>query len=410
MRLLFFSHVSTAVQSLKLNRVRSFLTMIGVAIGVASITAILSLAAGVSQVMNRQVAEVGDGVAIVTPGVKKATTTADLLSPGQPKQFAVSSITETDVDALQKVSPELMVAPLMVSDSSVSAGKEDSMAVTVLATTPDFIKTAGVATKDDGQFIDKKTDSSTAVLGDALAIKLFGENNPIGKVAYIKGQKVTIIGTLKKQRDPINYNNIDLNNACIISLDAGKALNRGYVQIQQINIRAPSKEKLEAMLPKIDKALMDQHKEKDFTVTVGEAIATPTNNSYQSMAGVMVAIAAISLLVGGVGIMNIMLVNVAERTREIGIRKAVGASSGSIAVQFLIEASIISLVGGIVGYAIGVIGAFIVGMTLSFSPLFTLETVIIAVCIAVVIGIVFGFYPALRAARKDPIESLRQYR
>lgn len=410
MKLLFFSHISTAMQSLRINRVRSFLTMIGVAIGIASITAILALAAGVSEVMDRQVSAVGDGVAIVTPGVEQPVTAASLLSSGQSKKFSISNLTETDIDALRKVDGDVFVAPLMLSEAAATVSKTDTQVVSVLATTPDFIKTAKIETQEDGQFIDNKTDKNTAVLGEALALKLFGEANPIGKVASIKGQQFTVIGTLKKQRDPINYNNVDLNRSFIVSLEAGKALNRGYVQIQQINVRAKSKEALEAVLPRIEKALLDQHKEKDFTVTAGKDIATPTNNTYQSMAGVMVAIAAISLLVGGIGIMNIMLVNVAERTREIGIRKAVGASSGSIALQFLIESSIVSLVGGIVGYAIGAVCALAIGMTLSFSPLFTLDTVLIAVGIAIGIGIVFGLYPALRAARKDPIESLRQYR
>jgi ABC-type antimicrobial peptide transport system permease subunit len=187
-------------------------------------------------------------------------------------------------------------------------------------------------------------------------------------------------------------------------------MNQGVLQIQQINVRSDSIESLNQVIIEINKTLLKNHlNQADFTVLSGEQIAQPTNQLFYAIAGMTTAIAAISLLVGGIGIMNIMLVSVAERTREIGIRKALGASNYDIVAQFLIESLALSLGGGALGYILGYLVAFGISTFLTFDPIFTWQIAGIAIGVSLVIGTLFGLYPAIRAARKDPISALRQY-
>ena len=189
----------------------------------------------------------------------------------------------------------------------------------------------------DGQFLDPALSAATAVIGPQLSINLFGTEHAIGQTVRIRGNPFTIIGVLKRSNTPINYNNVDFDNALLITLEKGKALNQGAVHLQQINVQSDSVAHLGEVVAGINKVLLRNHLgEVDFAVLSGDQIAQPSSKLFTAIAGVSVAIAAISLIVGGVGIMNIMQVSVAERTREIGIRKAVGASNGDIVAQFII--------------------------------------------------------------------------
>jgi putative ABC transport system permease protein len=191
---------------------------------------------------------------------------------------------------------------------------------------------------------------------------------------------------------------------------SGQQLNQGSSQIQQINIQANSVSNLDQVIVDTNKLLLKNHlNEVDFTVLSGDEIAQPSSQLFAAVAGVTAVIAAISLLVGGVGVMNIMLVNVAERTREIGIRKAVGASNSDIVAQFLIESLFLSIGGGISGYIIGYVVAFAASTFLTFDPIFTWDIGLAALAVSLIVGTLFGLYPAIRAARKDPINALKQY-
>lgn len=405
MRILLTDYIETASQSLRANRMRTLLTTIGVAIGIASITTILSLAAGVTSAVDRQVEQIGGNVAVIRPGVSSPN---EIARPILPQQFNTSSLTEGDVDAISRENKGLAVAPIMMIDTTLRT-RIGSLAATVVASNPDLAKTVSLPIRS-GQFIDEENSANVAVVGMQVAIDLFGTDDPVGQQFTIHGDILTVIGVLERQENPVNYSNVDFDNAVIVSFDKGKTYHQGRSQIQQINISAKSSDSLQAAITKVEKLLTERHDERDFQILTGTDVATTTNRTFQWIAAVMTAIAAISLLVGGIGIMNIMLVSVAERTREVGIRKSVGASSLAIVWQFLVESLLLSLIGGIVGTMLGVLLSFSIALGVYFTPVFTWEIIAASLGVSVGIGVLFGLYPAIRAARKDPIESLRQYR
>jgi len=290
--------------------------------------------------------------------------------------------------------------------------KADSVAPSetpIVATSPELERISNLKVQD-GQFIDSTVDQDTATIGAQLSIDIFGTDHSIGKTFTIRGKPFTVIGILKRTNNPINYNSIDFDTAAIVSLTSGKQLNQGLPQIQQINVRSDSVTNLNEAIINLNKTLIvAHHGEHDFTILTGNQISQPTSQLFYTIAGLTAAVAGISLLVGGIGIMNIMLVSVAERTREIGIRKALGATNADITIQFLIESLAMGLGGGIAGYVVGYLLAFGISTFLTFDPVLNWEIVIVALTLSVTMGTVFGLYPAIRAARKDPIESLREY-
>jgi putative ABC transport system permease protein len=406
--LLFTDHYRVARQSLDRSKLRAFLTMLGVAIGVASITAILALAGGVNKVIGKQVADLGGSIAVIRPSAGQATL-ADLSNPSPSNAYSTSPLRERDVEAIAQLPGAESVVPLMTLSGSVRTNSVTPDESTVVATTP-VLQDVSQLDTGEGQFIDSVTKLNTAVIGTQLSIDMFGTEQSIGQNFFIRGMSFTVIGVIERQNKPINYNNIDFDHAAIISLESGKLFNGGVAQIQQINVKATPGTDMAKFGTAIEQTLQKNHDgETDSDVFTGREIAKPTSELFRFVSIVMAVIASISLLVGGIGIMNIMLVGVSERTREIGLRKAVGASNGTIVSQFLIEALIISVLGGIAGFLGGYFIAFVVSLMIPYDPVFSWSIVGWAAALSVGVGVIFGLYPAIRASRKNPIESLRRY-
>ena len=409
MRWLFVNHIQNARQSLKSNRMRSTLTMLGITIGVASITTILSLSGGASEIVSNQVNSLGGNIAVVRPGAQSETPLQDLSQFPSPQHFAASTLTSSDIEAIHNIPHVSAAAPMMILSGSVKAKSTAPLTTSIVASTTDLAAISGL-TVQAGEFLDPTLNIYTAVIGPQLSVDIYGTENSIGKTLTVRGKTFTVIGVLKRMNNPINYNGVDFDESIIINQEAGRLINQGVVQIQQINIQSDSISNLNQVIIDINKALLKNHLgEADFTVLSGDQIAQPTNRLFFAIAGTTTAIAAISLLVGGIGIMNIMLVSVAERTREIGIRKALGASNSDIVAQFLIESLALSIGGGISGYLIGYLVSFGISSFLPFFPIFTWQIAVTAVVVSLVIGTLFGIYPAVRASQKDPIDALRQY-
>jgi len=408
MRLLLINHIQNARQSLQSSRARSILTMLGVTIGVASITAILALSGGTNTIISKQIELLGGNIIIVRPG---ATTTPELsmIQSQLHDIYATSTLTEKDVIQINKIPTVQSVAPIMVLSGTIKADSIAPIDSPIVVTTPELADISDFKFYI-GQFLDNSLDQNTVVVGKQLSINIFGTESSIGHTLTIRGNSFVVVGVLDLINTPINYNSIDFDNAAFINFPIGKKINNNIAQIQQINIKAKSIDNLSSVASETSKTIQSSHfDEKDFSVLYGDQISQPTSRFFYTISGVMTAIAAISLLVGGIGIMNIMLVTVAERTREIGIRKALGASNSDISKQFIIESLAISIIGGIFGYISGYVLAFSVSNLLSFNPIINWQIAVIAMTISIIMGILFGLYPAIRAARKDPIESLNHH-
>jgi len=410
MRLLLLNHISVARESLRRNRLRTTLTTLGITLGVACMTIILAMSFGAVKLVSDQVDSLNGNIAVIRPGAERQIRDLrDALVPMGGDSFAVSSLTEKDYKTVAELDSVAEAAPLMSVDGSVRSADETALDAPIVATTPE-LETVSDIKVQDGQFIDDITNQNTAVIGQQLSVDLFGTNQSIGKTLQVRGQQFTVIGILKSVNDSTNYNNFNLNDAVIISLDSGKSFNQGIAQIRQINVRAHDPAQLSQTTKQIREQIVINHNgESDFTILTGENIAKPTSLLFNFVGVVALVISVISLIIGGIGIMNIMLANVAERTREIGIRKAVGASNYHITAQFLIEALVMSVSGGIIGFLLGYAVALVLGTFLPFSPGFSWIVPTVSIGTSLVVGVIFGIYPAIRAARKNPIEALRQY-
>ena len=224
------------------------------------------------------------------------------------------------------------------------------------------------------------------------------------------GEKLMIVGVLEEVEKPINFDSIDFDNAMIMDIELLNKLT-GSVQIQQINVKAENVDSLPAVSDSIKETLTTAKQgDKNFSVLYGDEITHPASSLFTIISGMLTLVAAISLIVGGIGVMNIMLVSVAERSHEIGVRKAVGASSSNILIQFLLEALILSCLGGIFGLILGYVLAFLLSSITPFNPFISWEILAVTFLTALVVGLIFGIYPALKAASKNPIDSLKHYR
>ncbi|MBQ3320797.1 ABC transporter permease [Candidatus Saccharibacteria bacterium] len=410
MALLLRTHYKLAKTSIRENRTRSFLTCLGIAIGVASIILILSLMGGISNLVKSEVSEIGSDLIVVRPSSTKDSITNIVEELTSANSFQKSNLSVDDVKTIKKVEGISAVAPIAVSTNTVASEKNTFSSVPVLGTNLDFIKIEPLALRY-GAFLTENNEGNSVVLGHTLSLALFNTiNSTVGKTVTIMGEKFMVVGVLDSINKSINFDNVDFDNALIMDINALDKIT-GSTQIQQINIKANNTDSLPKISEDIESALVNQKLgDKNFSVSYGDKITHPASSLFMIVSGMLTLVAMISLVVGGIGVMNIMLVSVSERNHEIGIRKAVGASSRNILMQFLFEALILSILGGILGLILGYVLAFIISTITPFAPHISLGIILVTFLTTLVVGIIFGIYPALKAASKNPIDSLKHYR
>ena len=409
MAMLFRTHLRLARTSIRENRTRSFLTCLGIAIGIASIILILSLTGSIARLISDEIQDVGSDLIVVRPSTDKDTVTNIVEELTSSANYSKSNLDLKDVASIKEISDVSAVAPVAISNNTVTDDENTVASATVLGTTPNFTD-INPLTLRYGSFITDKNKDNSIVVGHMLSLLLFNTSNPVGRTLTFHGERFIVVGVLDEITDTINFNNVDFNNAMIIDINTLSKL-MSSIQIQQINVRVSNTSSLETVSNTIREILTKNHSgDTNFSVAYGDAITHPSTNLLKIISGMLAIVAGISLVVGGIGVMNIMLVSVAERTHEIGIRKAVGASSNNILMQFMLEALILSLLGGFLGIILGYIFAFLVSIITPFTPYISWEILLITLLTSVIVGIVFGTYPALKAASKNPIESLKHYR
>ena len=408
MALLIRTHFRLAKTSIKENRTRSFLTCLGIAIGIASIILILSLTGSISRLITTELGGTQDLI-VVRPSKSKDGITSIVEELTTSNSFERSALQPADSSLIAKVDGVAFAAPIALSTVTLHDEENTIASATVLGTTPEFF-TIDPLTFRYGSAITDQNKNSAVVIGHNLSLRLFNTSNPVGRTLTFYGQRFIVVGVFEEVSDTINLNNIDYNSILVMDIDVLNNL-IGSLQVQQINVRVTNTSALASVAEKIRTTLIEQHSgDTNFTVAYGEAITHPASSLLDIISGMLAIVAGVSLIVGGIGVMNIMLVSVAERTHEIGIRKAVGASARNILMQFMFEALILSILGGILGIIFGYILALLISSITPFAPFISWQIILTVFATTIIVGIVFGIYPAMKAATKNPIESLKHYR
>ena len=409
MALLLNTHFHLAVDSLRRNRGRTFLSALGIAIGVASIVLILSLTGGINRLISTNTDKDNADLILVRPSTGKDATQSIINELTSNNQFIKSNLTLEDVNTISDIPEVSAVAPIAASTSAIKIGDRTIQSTNVVATNSDFADVVSLHLKN-GQFLDSSLRKNVAVLGYNIAMQQFGGTEAITKTFTYNGKHFMVVGVLDEVSDPINYNGINLDESIIIDINYASTF-ESSIQIQQIDVRTVTTDSVDKATKSIKEKLTEsKNGDESFSVITSSEDIHPAGSLLSIVSGMLTLVASISLVVGGVGIMNIMLVSVSERTREIGIRKSVGASSGNILLQFLFESVILSIMGGLLGFALGYIGAFIISLVTPFAPHISWQILGITGSVSLIVGIIFGIYPAIKAASKDPIASLKYYR
>lgn len=409
MALLLRTHYRLARESIRKNRTRSFLTCLGIAVGVASIILIMSLMGSINNVISAQVKSMGADLIVIRPAqhVDAVESVIDGLTASN--RYMTSNLTLTDAEVIAGLDSVAGVAPIAAGVATLSAEERTIPTANVIGTSTELARVQNLKLSN-GIFLSDKVENS-AVIGKALSLELFGTGTEaVGKTFAMGEEKFIVVGLLEETEDPINFNNVDFDNSVFVRADYLKRIGLNY-QVQQIDVRAENTGALSKLSEEIGDLLNSaKNGDKNYEILYGDLISHPAGSMFMVVSSMLTVVAGVSLIVGGIGVMNILLVSVAERTREIGIRKAVGASSMNILMQFLFEAMILSVGGGLLGLILGYVIAFLISIVTPFAPFISWQILGVSVGTSVVIGILFGMYPAIKAARKNPIESLRYYR
>jgi putative ABC transport system permease protein len=406
--------IRTGVNGVRSRGLRSFLTVLGILIGIAGVIIAVGLGEGASSQVTTEINSLGSNVLTITPGSSTST------SGVREALGSASTLTMADVSALSShvVAPDIKAVAPITSDSEVLTAGSETATTTVQGTTSTWLSIRG-RTLAEGRFIDDQDvqdHAAVGVLGATTASELFPRGDPVGETVDVDGVPVTIVGVLTSTGSTSSSSTTtDPDDTLVIPITTGAERIFGGTtrnSVSQIAVQAQSSADLTAAYQEADHLLLQLHgitnpTDADFTITSEASLIAANTSVDHTLTILLGGIAAISLIVGGIGVMNIMLVSVTERIREIGLRKALGATPRVIRRQFLVEASVLGILGGILGVGAGIIGVIylpgLIGDPISTSP----TAAVGALAIALAIGVLFGVYPASRAAGLAPIDALR---
>jgi putative ABC transport system permease protein len=403
--------IRSAFSAIMANALRSLLTMLGIVIGVAAVIAMVAIGSGARNLVDSQIRSLGANLAIVTPG--NVTQGGARLGAG-----AASSLTDEDARAIRReIDGVVAAAPFVQGGAQVVAGGSN-WGTRIYGIDLDWFSARewDVATGRTFDPEEVRRGDIVILLGQTVAKNLFGEDDPIDQTVRVRNVPFRVIGVMASKGQSAFGQ--DQDDVVFVPLDAGRrrVIGRNYAKdrsVGSIFVKFANESDIEPGIETMAHLLRQRHRiigeqEDDFSIRNLTEIANTATASANTLSMLLAAVAAVSLLVGGIGIMNIMLVSVTERTREIGLRLAVGARPRDILSQFLIEATTLSTIGGALGIALGAGAAYLVAQLAGWPSLVSTNAILMAVGFSALVGIFFGFYPAQRAARLDPIEALRR--
>ncbi|PWU07737.1 MAG: multidrug ABC transporter substrate-binding protein [Terriglobia bacterium] len=399
-----------ALRALRVNRLRSALTMLGIVIGVAAVIAMVAVGSGATERIQEQIQAIGSNLIMVVPG--SITSNGIRLGGG-----AGVTLSEDDAKAIAAECPAVAsVAPTVRGGAQVMNGS-NNWATAVQGTTPDYLTIRDQAVEQGNPFTmdDVTSGAKVALLGRTVAHNLFGDTDPVGQSIRIKNVPFTVDGVLSaKGQSPQGQ---DQDDVILVPISTAKRHIVGASQansrsVAAIMVQSVSSSSMDEAQREITALLQQRHRlqqgqEDDFTVRNLSDVFAAQESAARVMSILLGAIASVSLIVGGIGIMNIMLVSVTERTREIGLRLAIGAKTRDILSQFLVEAVTLSILGGVVGILSGVGASLLISHFAGWNTLVSPTAIVLAFAFSGLVGVFFGYYPARKAALLDPIEALR---